>query len=116
MFEHRHQPLISRARFYRRLARHVAIATAIVFGSLAIGMEGYHLTEGLSWIDSFLNASMILTSMGPVSALKTDGGKLFASCYALFSGLVFVMVIGLLSAPIVHRFLHKFHMDGDSGK
>jgi hypothetical protein len=82
----------------------------IVGGSLLIGIFGYHCFEKHSWTDAFLNASMILSGMGPVSELRTEGGKLFASFYALFSGIVFISVISIVVLPVVHRFLHKFHL------
>ena len=78
---------------------------------LSIGVLGYHGIAGLSWIDSVLNASMILTGMGPVAAMTTTSSKLFASGYALFSGVVFLSSIGLVLAPLFHRILHKFHLD-----
>ena len=75
-------------------------------------MFGYRLFEHMSWIDAFVNAAMILSGMGPVSTLQTNEGKLFAGSYALFSGLAFIIVVGLFVAPVIHRFLHKFHLDG----
>jgi hypothetical protein len=114
MFEHRHQPLLPRELFYRRLARHGCIGLAIVAGSLGIGILGYHFSEGLGWLDSLLNASMILSGMGPVQELKHDSGKWFASFYALFSGVAFITMCGVLIAPVFHRFLHKFHFDMES--
>ena len=74
-------------------------------------MAGYHLLEGLSWVDAFLNAAMLMGGMGPVNALQTDAGKMFAGCYALFSGLAFITSIGVVFAPVFHRFLHKFHLE-----
>ncbi len=88
---------------------------AIVLGSLAVGVCGYHFLEKLPWIDSLLEASMILGGMGPVNSLKTTTGKLFASAYALYSGLALISVAGILLGPIVHRFLHKFHVDESAG-
>lgn len=76
-----------------------------------LGVLGYHFFEDIGWIDSLLNASMILGGMGPVTELKTDAGKIFASFYALFSGIVFLVTVGIIFAPIVHRFLHKLHID-----
>jgi hypothetical protein len=111
MFEHRHQPVIPRKHFYRRLARHACMSLGIIVVSLGIGILGYHFSEGMGWLDSLLNASMILSGMGPVSELKHDAGKWFASFYALFSGVVFVTTCGVLFAPVVHRFLHKFHAE-----
>lgn len=82
----------------------------LIAGSLFLGMAGYHLIEGLSWIDAFLNASMLLGGMGPVNAPLSAGGKVFAGFYALYCGLIVVVTAGVLFAPVVHRFLHKFHL------
>ncbi len=82
----------------------------MICGALAIGVAGYHWIAGLSWIDSFLNASMILGGMGPVNPLTTDSAKFFASCYALFSGIVFIGVMGIILMPVLHRVIHKFHV------
>lgn len=79
--------------------------------ALAIGMAGYHFCEHLPWLDAFANAAMILSGMGPLEPLKTFAGKLFAGCYALFSGLLFITVAGIILAPIGHRLLHKFHLE-----
>jgi hypothetical protein len=87
-----------------------------VVAALAIGVIGYHGLENLRWVDSILNASMILGGMGPVTVLQTSGGKLFASGYALFSGVIFLVVAGLLFAPIFHRLLHHFHMDAEDAE
>lgn len=116
MFEHHSEPLISRAAFVRRLAKHGLIAVVVIACSLAIGIIGYHLLEGFSWIDSLVNASMILGGMGPVNELHTQGGKIFASAYALFSGVVFLVMVGIFLAPIIHRFLHKFHLESEEEK
>lgn len=113
MFEHHSEPLISRAAFARRLAKHGFIALAVIASSLAIGIIGYHFLEGFRWIDSLVNASMILGGMGPVNELHTTGGKIFASAYALFSGVVFLVMIGIFLAPIIHRFLHTFHLESE---
>ena len=113
MFEHRTKPLITRAAFMARLGRSIGLAFAIVCGSLAIGMAGYRLLEGLSWTDSLLNASMLLGGMGPVDAPRTEAGKLFASLYALYSGIVFLVTAGVVMAPVLHRFLHRFHLESD---
>lgn len=114
MFEDRKDPLISRAAFLKRLARFALIAVAIDAGSLLIGVIGYHTLEGLTWVDSLLNAAMILGGMGPVSELHTISGKLFASFYALYSGVLFLVVAGVLLAPIIHRFMHHFHLESNS--
>ena len=111
VFERHHQPLLSRQRFLRRLVRWGAVAGTVLVGSLALGTCGYHFFEGLPWIDALLNASMILGGMGPVDPIRTTAGKLFASFYALYSGLAIISVAGLLLAPLVHRFLHKFHLE-----
>lgn len=92
---------------------HFAVAAGLVAGSLVIGMAGYSGFEGLRWRDAFLNAAMLLGGMGPVDAPKSDGGKIFAGLYALYAGLVFLVVAGLLLAPFVHRLLHKFHWDAE---
>jgi hypothetical protein len=113
MFESKTAPLLSRRDFLKRQARFAFVALALVAISLAIGMAGYHFFENLSWLDSLLNASMLLGGMGPVDPLKTDGGKLFASFYALYSGLIVLVVAGVLFAPIFHRILHNFHLDTD---
>ena len=113
MYEHHKQPLASRKVFVQRLVRNVGIAAGIVLISLGIGVLGYHSLEGLSWIDSLLNASMILGGMGPVDTLHTTAGKLFASFYALYSGVVLLAAVGVLAAPIVHRFMHHFHLQVD---
>lgn len=115
-FEHRHQPLASRALFMRRMQRYLVLSFSIIAVSLGIGVVGYHFTEGLSWLDSLLNASMILGGMGPVDAVRTIGGKWFASFYALFSGMVLLVAVGVLIAPVFHRFLHHFHLEIDDSK
>jgi hypothetical protein len=112
--ERRREPVLPPAQFIQRLGRWAALAATIVTISLVAGMCGYHFLEGLPWIDALLNASMILGGMGLVDPVKTDAGKLFASVYALYSGLAIISVAGLLLAPVVHRFLHKFHVDADA--
>lgn len=116
MFEHRKAPLLPRQAFFARLARTAALGLVMIAVSLGIGMAGYHAFENLSWIDAFANAAMILSGMGPLTPLQTSSGKLFAGCYALFSGLALVIIIGLIFAPVVHRFLHKFHLESDSSR
>ncbi|MGN6789783.1 MAG: hypothetical protein ACTHJP_09660 [Rhodanobacteraceae bacterium] len=111
-FEHRDEPLLPwRAFLMRRVGRTFAAGSAVILVSLAIGMVGYRLTEGMDWLDAFLNASMILGGMGPVDTLHTAAGKLFAGFYALYSGLVLIGVAGLLLAPFMHRLLHRFHLE-----
>ncbi|MGA3141887.1 MAG: hypothetical protein ABSF10_02450 [Verrucomicrobiota bacterium] len=111
MFEHRSQPLLPRRQFYARMARSAAVALLVIAVALGIGMVGYRAFESMSWVDAFVNAAMILSGMGPVSSLQTNGGKIFAGCYALFSGLAFITSIGIVFAPAFHRFLHKFHVE-----
>ena len=111
--EHRRQPLAPPAVFIRRIGRYVVFAMVIILFSLGMGVLGYHVTEGLSWLDSLLNASMILGGMGPVDPIRTDAGKWFASFYALFSGMVLLVAAGVLITPIFHRFLHRFHLEID---
>lgn len=111
MYEHHRESLVPWSTFVVRVTRHVALALVIIGVALFAGVLGYHLIEGLPWLDALLNAAMLLGGMGPVDRLATDGGKLFASMYALFSGLVFISVTGVLLAPVAHRMLHKFHVD-----
>jgi hypothetical protein len=110
MYEHRGLPLAPRNVFAARLLRNAGLAAALLAASLAIGTVGYHVAEGLPWIDAFLNASMILNGMGPVDQLRTDGGKIFAALYAIYSGLAFLTIVAVLLAPIIHRGLHRFHL------
>ncbi|MBX6326702.1 MAG: hypothetical protein IRY93_11780 [Chthoniobacterales bacterium] len=111
MYEHRTQPLLSPAKFARRVAKHWLVGFGILAIGLGIGILGYHFVARLSWIDSLLNASMILGGMGPVDPLPSDGAKIFASCYALFSGVAFLGIMSVLLAPFVHRMLHRLHAD-----
>lgn len=116
MFEKRQENLLSRRKYALRLARSAAVAGGIVAVSLGLGILGYHYFEHLSWLDALLNASMILSSMGPVTVPQTDAGKWFASAYALFSGVAFITTIGVLFAPVVHRLLHSFHLVIDADR
>ena len=111
MYESRQQSLLTPAQFARRVAGHLGVAVGAAAIALFVGMAGYHFLAGLNWVDSLLNASMILGGMGPVDPLQTSAAKVFASFYALFSGLVFIGVLGLLLAPFIHRVMHKLHMD-----
>ncbi len=115
-FERRQEPLAARGIFLRRVLKYLGFSVMIIGVSLGIGVLGYHFTEGLSWLDSLLNASMILGGMGPVDPLHTEAGKLFASFYALFAGMVFLVAVGVLIAPVVHRFLHAFHVAPDDAE
>ena len=111
MFEHREKHLLPRKEYFRRVANHIAFGVSVIFVWLFIGMLGYHSFENLSWIDSFVNAAMILSGMGPVATLNTDAGKIFAGCYAIFSGITLIGILGIIFAPVIHRFLHKFHLE-----
>ena len=116
MYEHHSKPLLPRKLFFKRLLGHFSIAMIILLLSLGLGVAGYHLTEDLSLIDSILNASMILGGMGPVDCIKTPGGKLFASFYSLFSGIIFLAVVGIIIAPLTHRLLHRLHLTTNNKK
>ena len=113
MFETRANSPLPRTAFLRRFALYFGLASFVMVASLAMGVVGYHWFEGWSWIDSLLNASMILGGMGPVDPVKTYTGKLFASFYALYSGMIFLAAAGILLAPVAHRILHRFHCDLD---
>lgn len=108
--EHRSQPVLSSMHFRWRLLRYVLFSSSLVIIALLVGMLGYHTLEGLSWVDSFLNAAMLLGGMGPVDAMKTDAGKIFSGFYALFAGLLFLVLAGIIFTPLIHRLLHKFHV------
>ena len=114
MYEHRKKSLISPVEFSIRVLRHLLIALGVVVVALGIGILGYHSFERIPWIDATLNAAMILGGMGPVNTLYTTGGKLFASAYALFSGIVFIGIMGITLAPFAHRILHRFHWEADN--
>jgi hypothetical protein len=111
MFEHRREELLPRSQFYRRILLYGIVSGGIIFISLAIGVLGYHYFENMPWIDALVNASMLLGGMGPVTPLHTEAGKLFASFYALFSGMVLLVAVGVLIAPVFHRILHRFHLE-----
>ncbi len=115
-YEHKSQPLLPRKQFIIRMLWHGLNASLFLVVSLIIGVLGYHLTEGLSWLDSLLNAAMILGGMGPVDAIQTTGGKLFASFYALYSGVAFLAVASILIAPLAHRLLHRLHFESSQQK
>ena len=113
MFEHHHEKLLPRSLFLKRLAKYALISLSLIIVSLLIGMVGYHMFEGYSWVDSFLNAAMLMGGMGPVNVLHTDAGKVFAGIYALYCGSIELVAIGVFAAPIVHRFLHHFHLESE---
>jgi hypothetical protein len=110
-FEHRHHQLISRRRFAGRMVNAIGLWLAITLVGLAIGMAWYAAFEDMPLADSYVNAAMILSGMGPLGELKTTAGKVFAGSYAIFSGLVIVIATGFVLAPIFHRVLHRFHME-----
>lgn len=115
MFEHRREPLLARDAFARRVVRYALLSAFLVAAALSIGVVGYHVFEGLPWLDALLNASMILGGMGPVDDIASPAGKLFASFYALFSGLLFVGAASIVVAPFVHRVMHRLHLDDEDG-
>jgi hypothetical protein len=110
MFEHMHEKVVPLSVFLKRMVGSAGLGLGLLFVALSIGIGGYHWIGGLDWIDSLLEASMILGGMGPINPLATPGAKLFASVYALFSGVVFIALMGLLLTPVAHRLLHKFHV------
>lgn len=95
----------------RHLLRNGLMGLLLIFLALGLGMWGYHFFENMSWIDAFLNASMILSGMGPANDMHTNGGKIFAGSYALFSGLAFIAIVVIILSPIIHRFFRKIHLD-----
>jgi hypothetical protein len=109
--EHSKDPLLTRREFAFRQIRYAGFSMLILSFALGIGTAGYHVYASLPWTDSFLNASMILAGMGPVDHMDTEAGKLFSAFYALFSGVAFISFVGVLAAPVYHRFLHRFHLD-----
>jgi hypothetical protein len=113
MFEHRHEKLLPRRLFLIRVIKYASISLAIILFSLVVGVVGYRVFEGYSWVDSFLNAAMLMGGMGQVNVLHTEGGKVFAGFYAIYCGLVELVAIGIFAAPIFHRFLHHFHLEGE---
>jgi len=112
-YEKQNQLLVPEKRFYFRVLRSFGMTLIVVAFSLAMGSTGYSFFENLPWVDALLNASMILTGMGPVDRMVTTPGKLFSAFYALYSGLAFLSMVALLMAPILHRFLHRFHLEDD---
>ncbi len=113
MFEHRKAQLLPRREFVLRMGWSVVAGVALILFSLSIGVTGYHGLEHLPWIDAFLEASMTMSGMGPVATLHTTAGKLFAGCYALYCGIMLIATTGVILAPVIHRSLHKFHLEWD---
>lgn len=114
LYEHRAEPLLPRRKFLYRMWQHFLVAVALIGMSLLLGMIGYHALAGFSWIDSFLNAAMLLGGMGPVGDIPTPYGKLFAGCYALYAGLVLLVSTAVLLTPVLHRVMHRLHLEGRS--
>jgi hypothetical protein len=108
-YEHHSRRPISRAAFARRMLRHGLLAVFMTLASIVIGMAGYVYFEDLPWRDAFLNTAMLMGGMGPVDSPKTDGGKMFAGLFALYAGLVFLLVASVVMAPVLHRVMHHFH-------
>ena len=113
-YEHKTQPLLPRVKFIRRVLLHGLAAAGVLGTALGIGVLGYHLTEGMAWLDALLNAAMILGGMGPVNELHSTAGKVFASFYALFAGVVFLASAGIVVAPLAHRLLHWLHLETET--
>jgi hypothetical protein len=111
-FEKRHESILPRSKFFLRLVKFALLAIGLIVVSLIIGILGYRLFEGMSWVDAFLNAAMLMGGMGQVTVLHTDAGKLFAGVYALYCGFVLIVSVAVFLAPIFHRFLHRFHLEG----
>jgi hypothetical protein len=111
MFEHRKKKLLPPKQFFLRILRYSFYACLLLTLSLLIGMLGYRYIGEMPWIDAFLNASMILTGMGPINEMNTESAKIFAGCYAIYSGVAFLSTVAVLFAPLVHRFMHILHLD-----
>ena len=111
MYERRHDQLAPRSVFVKRIVASLAVALGLICVALLIGIAGYHYLAGFNWIDSLLEASMILGGMGPIRELPNDAAKIFASIYALFSGLLLIAMMGIILAPVIHRVMHRLHMD-----
>ena len=111
MYEYRKQKLAPKQVFYRRMLNNILLAVAVMIICLLIGVIGYHYMADLNWLDALHNAAMILSGMGLVDTVHSNGGKIFSSCYALFSGIVFITNIGIILAPAIHRIIHRLHME-----
>ena len=115
-YERRSQPVLSRRKFAYRLWQHFLATLAVVLVSLLVGMFGYHILAHFSWLDSFLNAAMLLGGMGPVGDIPTESGKVFAGLYALYAGLVLIVAAAVLLTPVLHRVMHQLHLEDGRGK
>ncbi len=116
MFEHRKDQLLPPREFVLRLGWSVAAGAVLILFSLSIGMIGYHSLENLAWIDAFLEAAMIMSGMGPVATMHSSAAKLFSGCYAIYCGITLIATTGVILAPVIHRSLHKFHLEWDGDK
>ena len=116
MYERRYEQLAPRSIFIKRIIASLVVALGVIALALLVGIAGYHLIAGYNWIDSLLEASMILGGMGPVKELPDDASKVFASIYALFSGLIVIALTGIMLSPVAHRVMHKFHVDEEDVK
>lgn len=112
-FENMSEPLLPVHKFVGRLLANFTVAAVLIAGSLGIGILGYQYFEHMDAIDAFLNASMILSGMGPMGAMHSAAGKIFAGCYALFAGIVVLAASAILLAPVAHRIFHAFHLADD---
>lgn len=110
-FEHKNSPILSKADFFKRQLKFLGYAFFLLAFSLGLGMTGYRIATGMGWVDAFYNASMILTGMGPVDTMPTQGAKIFGGSYALFSGIVFLTTVAVMFAPLIHRLLHLMHIE-----
>ena len=113
MYESRTAPLATRAVFFHRILRSTLVVSAIIGGSLVVGIVGYRYFEGMAWIDAFLNAAMLLGGMGEIGELHTRAGKLFAGIFAIYAGMVALVAASVLLAPAFHRFIHRFHLQSE---
>ena len=113
MFEHKSQHLLPHREFYHRLRRSFLSGLLLILFSLSIGMAGYHWLGGLPWVDAFLESAMILSGMGPLSPLHSNAAKLFAGCYAIYCGIALITTAAVILSPVIHRGLHKFHLEDD---
>ncbi len=114
MFERRHEALLPHRAYVRRVLRGLFIGFSIIFGSLGVGTVGYHFTEHQPWLDALVSAAMILFGEGPSEPVHTVGGKWFAVAYSMFSGVAFLTIVGVMFAPVVHRYYHKFHLEANA--
>lgn len=113
IFEHHKQPLVSKSIFLRRVAKCIWVAFLLLVGSILMGAVVYHYTEGFSWVDAVMNAIMIMTGLGLTDTLHTALAKVFTCFYAIFTAIIFYMILAIIFVPLIHRFLHGFHLEID---